>query len=105
MFSVAKIPGCSWILANSEIASFVNGYLPVVGLLVLVLILPAIFESVAEKFEKRKTKSDVQKSVLQRYFYYQVSSRVWFTSCPYCFPAHGVVAGSCYHSFFCCVVS
>jgi hypothetical protein len=61
------------ILANSAIASFVNGYLPVVALLTLLLILPIIFEAVAEKYETRKTKSEIQKSVFQRYFYYQVS--------------------------------
>jgi len=71
--SAGNIPGCEWVLANAEIASFVNGYLPVVGLLVLLMILPIIFEWVGEKYENRKTQSEVQQSVLQRYFYYQVS--------------------------------
>ncbi len=53
-------------------SQFVNGYLPVVALLCLIMILPVIFELVARIYEKRKTVSDVQNSMLGRYFYYQV---------------------------------
>ena len=52
--------------------NFVNGYLPVVALLCLILILPLIFQLVALKYERRKTYSDVQRSMLSRYFYYQL---------------------------------
>lgn len=51
-----------------------NGYLPVVALLTLILILPVIFENLALKFEHRKTFSDVQASMLTRYFYYQLAN-------------------------------
>jgi hypothetical protein len=61
-----------WILDSGAVSQFVNGYLPVVALLCLILILPVIFEFVARKYERRKTFSDVQKSMLGRYFYYQV---------------------------------
>ncbi len=58
---------------DTEFSSFVNGYLPVVALLVIISLLPLMFETIAHKFEYRKTKSDVQNSMLGRYFYYQVS--------------------------------
>lgn len=63
-----------WILAfnNGSLASFINGYLPVVALLVLIMILPVIFGLVATNYEHRRTQSDIQRSILGRYFYYQV---------------------------------
>jgi len=50
----------------------VNGYLPVAALLALTMILPVIFELLAMKYERRKRLSDVQNSMLGRYFYFQV---------------------------------
>jgi hypothetical protein len=46
--------------------NFVNGYLPVVALLGLILILPVIFEFLAVQVEHRKTFSDIQASMLSR---------------------------------------
>lgn len=46
----------------------------VVALLGLILILPVIFEYLATKVERRKTHSDVQASMLTRYFYYQLAN-------------------------------
>lgn len=65
-----------WILYinGGKYTSLINGYLPVVALLCLILILPAIFLIVALKYERRKTKSDVQASMLGRYFYYQLAT-------------------------------
>ena len=57
---------------NPKFSSFVNGYLPVVALLVIITILPFLCEGVAQNFENRKTKTEVQDSMLGRYFYYQV---------------------------------
>jgi len=54
------------------VSSFVNGYLPVIALLGFILILPVIFEYVATYYEHRKTFSDIQASMLGRYFYYQL---------------------------------
>ena len=72
---ISTVPGFRWMNAFSvdpKFAAFVNGYLPVVTLLIIITILPLIFEFVALNFENRKTKSDVQDSMLGRYFYYQV---------------------------------
>ena len=97
-YDSAHVPGMAWIatLNGGEIAAFVstvyciicrhlrsspqshqilyqvNGYLPVVLLLVIILILPHIFYGIALHYEDRKTESDVQSSIIGRYFYYQV---------------------------------
>jgi hypothetical protein len=73
---LAQIPGMGWIIGwhGGKLTSFVNGYLPVVALLTLILILPVIFEYVAVNYERRKTYSDVQTSMLSRYFYYQLAN-------------------------------
>ena len=74
--NIAQIPGMEWILTihGGKYTSFINGYLPVVALLCLILILPVVFEFVALKYERRKTYSDVQASMLGRYFYYQLAN-------------------------------
>ena len=71
---VQHIPGFAWMgtYTGTKLTTFVNGYLPVVALLSIIGILPKVFQSIAEKFESRKTKTDVQRSILGRYFYYQV---------------------------------
>jgi hypothetical protein len=71
---LVSIPGFAWLqnLGGGQITTFVNGYLPVVALLTIIGILPALFKKIAYKFESRKTQSDVQNSILGRYFYYQV---------------------------------
>jgi Calcium-dependent channel, 7TM region, putative phosphate len=71
---IAQIPGMEWLLEydGGSFSRFVNGYLPVVALLTLIMILPVVFEYIAIKFEQRKTLSDVQASILTRYFNYQL---------------------------------
>lgn len=66
----------SWLSTSSNVnlTAFINGYLPVVALLTLIMILPIIFEWVAINYENRKTYSDVQNSILNRYFYYQLAN-------------------------------
>eukprot|EP00581_Thalassiosira_minuscula_P017487 CAMPEP_0183711430 /NCGR_PEP_ID=MMETSP0737-20130205/6933_1 /TAXON_ID=385413 /ORGANISM="Thalassiosira miniscula, Strain CCMP1093" /LENGTH=1006 /DNA_ID=CAMNT_0025939935 /DNA_START=103 /DNA_END=3123 /DNA_ORIENTATION=+ len=73
---IATVPGMAWIntLNGGEVANFVNGYLPVVLLLTIIMILPHIFYAVALHYEDRKTASDVQKSIIGRYFYYQLAN-------------------------------
>jgi hypothetical protein len=73
---LVQVPGMEWIdtIHGGQFTQFVNGYLPVVALLCLILVLPVIFEYVAVNFEHRKTHSDVQASMLGRYFYYQLAN-------------------------------
>jgi hypothetical protein len=73
---LAQIPGMEWILTfnGGSLSSFINGYLPVVALLGLICILPFIFQGIAMGYEQRKTFSDVQGSILGRYFYFQLAN-------------------------------
>jgi len=73
---IAMIPGFEWVLKlnGGNLQAFINGYLPVVALLTLICALPLIFEAIATGYEKRKTRSDVQDSIVGRYFYYQIAN-------------------------------
>jgi len=73
---IAQIPGMEWIVnvGRGNMAHFINDYLPVVALLTLIMILPFVFEWIAVSYERRKTMSDVQDSIVGRYFYYQVAN-------------------------------
>jgi len=73
---VSRLPGMEMIktLNGGRIGTFINGYLPVIALLGLIMILPIIFEQIAIHYEHRKTVSDVQRSMLGRYFYYQLAN-------------------------------
>eukprot|EP00986_Skeletonema_menzelii_P004681 scaffold1625_cov144-Skeletonema_menzelii.AAC.10 len=73
---IAAVPGMGWLetLDGGNVAAFVNGYLPVVLLLTIIMVLPHIFYAVALHYEDRKTRSDVQKSIIGRYFYYQLAN-------------------------------
>lgn len=73
---IAQIPGMDWIVnfGRGTMARFINDYLPVVALLMLITILPFAFEWIAVSYEQRKTISDVQDSIVGRYFYFQVAN-------------------------------
>merc|ERR1712194_571423 len=74
--NVALIPGLEWVdkIQAGDWKMFINGYLPVITLLGLILLLPLIFQWVATSYEKRKTLSGVQSSIIGRYFYYQLAN-------------------------------
>ena len=63
-----------WILTKGNVEILVNAYLPVVLFLSLIMVLPYIFEWIAVSCEGRKTNSDITRSMIDRYFYYQVSN-------------------------------
>ncbi|CAM9933496.1 unnamed protein product, partial [Hapterophycus canaliculatus] len=52
----------------------IAGYLPVVLLLLLMMVLPFFFQALAYRYERRKSHSEVQQSILTRYFTYQVAN-------------------------------
>ena len=58
---------------NEAIATFVNAWLPVTTLMLLMSVLPYVFEWIGKKYEGRKTYSDIEESIARRYFLYQVS--------------------------------
>ena len=74
--NVAMIPGLEWVgeIHGGTWDALINGYLPVITLLGLILLLPIIFEWVATSYEKRKTLSGVEDSIVGRYFYYQLAN-------------------------------
>jgi hypothetical protein len=72
--NVAQLPGMDWILNQSRVYLFINSYLPVVALLVLIMILPLVLDMVATTYEKRKMRSDVEQCLVSRYFYYQLAN-------------------------------
>lgn len=74
--SIATIPGMEWVakFSGGQSTNFINGYLPVVAMLGLINLLPVIFEWIATVYEDRKTHSDVQNSILGRFFYYQLAN-------------------------------
>ena len=66
----------AWIstLDGGGMAGLEKGYLPVVMLLTIITILPLVFHAVALHYEDRKTRSDIQKSIIGRFFYYQLAN-------------------------------
>ena len=74
--NVARIPGLEWIatIHDGAYKALINGYLPVVVLLSLICILPFVFDAIATYYEKRKTFSGVEISIVGRYFYYQLAN-------------------------------
>ncbi|CAN0195006.1 unnamed protein product, partial [Scytosiphon promiscuus] len=60
--------------SDSLLYYFIAGYLPVVLLLLLMMVLPFLFQALAYRYEKRKSHSEVQRSILTRYFMYQVAN-------------------------------
>ena len=84
--TLAKFPGMGWLETLCEgcdeeelekrkfYANLVNGYLPVITLLGLMQLLPLLFEWLAKFYENRKTNSDIQRSILRRFFYYQLAN-------------------------------
>jgi len=60
--------------SGGQFSNFVNGYLPVVALLIIITILPRVFYWIAFSYEFRKTKCNVENAILTRYFYYQLAN-------------------------------
>lgn len=56
------IPGFDWIdnIHGGSWKALINGYLPVIALLGIILLLPLIFQAIARFYEKRKTLSGVE---------------------------------------------
>ena len=74
--ALANIPAFAWILEfhGGYFMTFINGYLPVIALLGLICILPVIFEFIALRYERRKTYSEIQSSMMERYFTFQLAN-------------------------------
>lgn len=62
-------------------------YLALLILLIMLISLPLIFDTMSRYYEKLKLESDIQKSIMSRYFYYQLAN-VYVTICS------GTIVGS-----------
>jgi hypothetical protein len=66
----------SWLQSYSgtPLYEIFNEYLAVLVLLILLALLPLIFDIIARNYECLKTESAIQNSIMARYFYYQLAN-------------------------------
>ena len=62
----------SSVYEDTEFFMLLNAYLASLLLLIVLALLPLIFWLVARFYEGRKVENKIQKSIMSRYFYYQV---------------------------------
>jgi hypothetical protein len=62
------------VYSNTQFYKFLNAYLAVGLLLVLLSVLPLIFDIIARNYEGLKLESEIQNSIMSRYFYYQLAN-------------------------------
>jgi hypothetical protein len=60
--------------SNTEIYKFFNNYLAIVVLLILLSLLPFLFDFISRSYEGLKFESEIQNSIMTRYFYYQLAN-------------------------------
>ena len=65
-----------WLDAYRNTATYdiLNQYLAVGVLLILLSLLPFLFDMIARSYEGRKLESEIQNSIMTRYFYYQLAN-------------------------------
>jgi hypothetical protein len=60
--------------SNTSIYKFFNNYLAVGILLILLSLLPFVFDFISRNYEGLKLESEIQNSIMTRYFYYQLAN-------------------------------
>lgn len=60
--------------SNTSIYQFFNNYLAVLILLILLALLPFVFDFISRNYEGVKLESEIQNSIMTRYFYYQLAN-------------------------------
>lgn len=60
--------------SNTQIYKFLNNYLAVGILLILLALLPFVFDFISRNYEGVKLESEIQNSIMSRYFYYQLAN-------------------------------
>ena len=65
-----------WIqtYSNTSFYQFLNSYLAALLLLILLSLLPLVFDIIARNYEGLKLESEIQNSIMTRYFYYQLAN-------------------------------
>ena len=59
---------------NTIVYDVMNNYLAVALLLILLNLLPIVFDLIARSYEGLKLESEIQNSIMTRYFYYQLAN-------------------------------
>jgi len=59
---------------NTSTYILVNDYLPFLVILILMALLPLIFDLLARYYERVKCESEIQLSIMNRFFYYQLAN-------------------------------
>ncbi|KAJ1387537.1 hypothetical protein B484DRAFT_409874, partial [Ochromonadaceae sp. CCMP2298] len=59
---------------DTMVYNFLNNYMTMGLLLVLLAVLPYLFDFIARDYEGIKTESEIQNSIMTRYFYYQLAN-------------------------------
>lgn len=62
------------VYQNTFVYEFLNNYLALGLLLVLLALLPLLFDAVARRYEGLKLESEIQNSIMSRMFYYQLAN-------------------------------
>jgi hypothetical protein len=60
--------------SNTILYKFFNNYLAATILLILLALLPFVFDFISRSYEGIKTESEIQDSIMTRYFYYQLAN-------------------------------
>jgi ferritin len=74
--AISNEKGWTWLQAyeNSPIFQILNTYLALGLLLILLALLPAVFDLISRSYEGIKLESEIQNSIMTRYFYYQLAN-------------------------------
>lgn len=59
---------------DTQLYQLVNSYLSLLFLLILLAVLPFLFDFIARYYEGAKTETEIQNSIMTRYFYYQLAN-------------------------------
>jgi hypothetical protein len=72
--SISRVVPALQQYSTTGLYQFANNYLAIGLLLILLAILPFIFDFIARNYEGLKTESEIQNSIMTRYFYYQLAN-------------------------------
>ena len=74
MQSISRVIPSLQHYSDTQLYQFANSYLAIALLLILLAILPFVFDFIARYYEGLKTESEIQNSIMTRYFYYQLAN-------------------------------
>lgn len=72
--SISKVFSWLSVYQDTELYQVANDYLAVLLLVILLALLPLIFDMIARNYEGLKLESEIQNSIMMRYFYYQLAN-------------------------------